>query len=380
MLRDMVDVTSMSRNREIVSEPLPMAAICKASRYRVVGDRLDPDHNYIEATPRAVWSRRDPFEAYRPVLHRAHVEEGAPHLRFAKLADRALELAPTDEEARLFHEMVRVFADLYGLLGLLWEEFNDVPLLPEREVGWFVRVAPDAEFDRSGRLRSIDPATEGKRLLEELLREDDRQIYAKRGELHLWEPEKYVLTQEMLILPGELRFQKRATDFLRSGFSRRFSSRPNEPRVFTYEEVQRRYGIRVVSNPQTATGVSIISTREPLTAWRDELRSFAQPRSPERVNRHLVGVNPREVVGNGGASSWYCPSLLKALWFMRHLDVHGGTMIKKCQAPGCPNYFRVGPHGDTESIYCPPLPGEKQSKCASRASSAMYRERQRGMS
>jgi hypothetical protein len=148
----------------------------------------------------------------------------------------------------------------------------------------------------------------------------------------------------------------------------------------TYDKVRHRYGVRFVFDPRAATGVSIISTREPISAWRDELRSFAQPLSPKRVNRHLMGVYPREVVGNDDATIWYCPSLLKALWLMRHLDVRDGTQIKKCQAPGCPNYFRVGPRGDTESIYCPPLPGEKQSKCASRASSAMYRERQRGMS
>jgi hypothetical protein len=368
----MVNVTSMSRNREIVSVPLPMAAIWKASRYRVVGDKRRPNHNYIEATRGAVWSRTDPFEAYKPVLRRAHEEEGAPHLRFAKLADRALEFAPTDDDARLFRDMVRVLADHYGLLGLLWEEFDDVPLLPEREVGRVVFVAPNAEMDGRGRLHFISPATEGKRLLEELFRERDRRIYADRGEPHLWEPEKLVLTQRELVLPEELRFERRRADFVRS-----VSFRQDHDRVCTYDEIRHQFGVRFVFDPQAATGVSIIFTREPISAWREELRGFAQPRSPERVNRHLVGVNPREVGGNGGASSWYCPSLLKALWLMRHLDVHRGTVIKKCQAPGCPNYFRVGPRGDTESIYCPPLPGEKQSKCATRASSAMYRERQR---
>jgi hypothetical protein len=169
-----------------------------------------------------------------------------------------------------------------------------------------------------------------------------------------------------------LRFERRRADCVRS-----VSLRQDRGSVSTYDEVRHRYGVRFVFDPRAATGVSIISTREPISTWRDELRSFGQPRSPELVNRHLVGVNPREVVGNGGASGWYCPSLLKVLWLMRHLDVHGGTMIKKCQAPGCPAYFRVGPHGDTESIYCPPLPGEKQSKCASRTSSAKYRERLR---
>ncbi len=262
-------------------------------------------------------------------------------------------------------------------MGLFQEEFG-APLLPEREVGWLVRVAPDAVIDESGRLRGIDPVTEGKRLLEELLRKRDRQIYAERGELHLWEPEKLVLTQKELILPGELRFQKRATDFVRSGFSRPSLSDPDRGRVFTYEDVQRRYAIRVVFDRRAGTGVSIVSTREPVGAWRDELRSFAQPLSLGRLNRHLEGVNPRAVVGEDGrvASSWYCPSLLKALHLMRYLDVTTGTRMQRCVAPGCYNYFRVGPRG-RPSMYCPPPPGQKQSNCASRASSAMYRERKR---
>jgi hypothetical protein len=371
----MVDVTSMSREREIVSVPPPAAATWKAARYRLVGDKRRPDHNYIEAKPGAVWSRKDPFEAYKPVLRRAHEEEGAPHLLFAKLADRALELAPTDDEAKHFHQMVRVFADFYGLLGLLWEEFDEVPLLPEREVGRVVFVAPDAVMDGRGRLRVISPATEGKRLLEELFRERDRRIFADRGEPHLWEPEKLVLTRGELVLPEELRFQRRGADFLRS-----VSFRPNRNGVCTYDQVRQRYSVRIMFDPRAATGVSIISMREPISAWRDELRSFGQPRSPVRVNRHLVGVNPREVVGKDGGTSWYCPSLLKALWFMRYLDVHGGTMIKKCQAPRCPAYFRVGPGGDANSMYCPPPLGKTQSQCASRASSAMYRMRRRGKS
>jgi hypothetical protein len=365
----MVDVTSVSRNREIVSVPPPTAATWKASEYRLMGDDISPE--YIEATPAAVWSRRDPFQAYKPVLRRAHEGEGAPHLHFAKLADKALEFAPTDDEAKLFHDMVRVFADHYGLLGLLWEEFHDVPLLPEREVGWVVFVAPDAVMHR-GRLRVISPATEGKRLLEALFRKRDRRIFANRNELHLWDSENYVLPQRGLVLPEELRFQRRSLDFVRS-----ISFRPDRGGVCTYGEVRHRCGVRVLFDPRSDSGISIVSTREPISAWRDQLRHFAQFPSPERVNGHLVGVNPRVVVGNDDATSWYCPSHLKALWLMRHLDVHGGTMIKKCQAPRCPAYFRVGPRGDVNSMYCPPPPGKTQSQCASTATSARYRERRK---
>jgi hypothetical protein len=354
---------------------LPTGATWRASEYKLVGDPLEP--NYIEANPTAVWSRMDPFEAYSSVRDRAPRHESAPHVAFMKLANMALEFAPTDKQAKLFHVALHLFAHHHGLLSLFREEFG-APLLPEREVGWFVRVAPDAVIDRSGRLRAIDPATKGKRLLEELLREHDRQIFAARGEPHLWEPEKLVLTQELLILPGELRFQKRATDFLRSGFSRPFSSGPDHSLVFNYEEVKRRYGVHVVFDQRAVTGVSILSTREPVAAWREELRSFAQPRSRGRLNRHLESVNPREVDDEEGrtTSSWRCPSLLKALWLMRHLDATAGVRLQRCQAPNCYEYFRVGPH-ERPRKYCRPLPGQKQSKCATRASSAMYRERQR---
>jgi len=371
----MADVTSMSRYREMVSVPFPMATTWRASEYKLVGDTLSPE--YVVAKRGAVWSRKDPFDAYGPVVDRAPGGEATPHTSFATLADMALEFAPTNEEEKRFHLALNVFANRYGLLGLFWEEFS-APLLPEREVGWFVRVAPDALIDGNGRLRGIDPATEGKRLQEELLREHYRRNYAARGELHLWEPEKLILTQKVLILPGELRFEKRAVDFVRAGFSRPFLSDPDPSRVLTYEDVQQRYGVRVVFDSRAGTGVSIVSTREPVDAWLDELRSFGQHLSLRRFNRLLEGVKPRAVVGEDGrlASSWYCPSLLKALYLMRYLDATTGTKIQRCEAPGCYNYFRVGPRGRA-SMYCPPLPGRKHSKCASRVSTAMHRDRQR---
>ena len=162
-----------------------------------------------------------------------------------------------------------------------------------------------------------------------------------------------------------------------TGFSRRTYS-SESPHTFSYEDVLRRYGIRVVLDRQASLGVSVISTREPVFMWRDELRSFAQPLSSKRLNRHLEGVRPRAVASEDGrpAPSWYCPSLLKALYLMLYLDVTTGTKMQKCEAPGCYNYYRVGAH-ERDSKYCPPPPDKKQSKCASRASSARYRERQR---
>jgi hypothetical protein len=289
----------------------------------------------------------------------------------------ALEFAPTEEEAKRFRLALNVFADRYGLLGLLWEEFG-AHLLPERKVGRLVFIAPDAVIDGAGRLRRIDPDTDGKQLLEKMLRERDRRIYAERGELHLWDPEKLVLTPRELVLPGELRFpEKTAWDLLLSGPSWLLSE-PERPRIRSYDDLRRRYGVRVVFDRRQLRSVSFVATREPVAAWRAKLRSFAQLHSRGRLNRHLEGVNPCEVDGEDGraASSWRCPSLLKALWLMLHLDKTTGVRLQRCQAPGCYEYFRVGPRGRA-SMYCPPPPGKKQSKCASRASSAMHRARKR---
>jgi hypothetical protein len=105
------------------------------------------------------------------------------------------------------------------------------------------------------------------------------------------------------------------------------------------------------------------------------------PHSPcplRSLNGRLEGVTPHAVVGEDGRpkSSWRCPSLLKAIDLMLYHDETSSGKIQECQAPGCPNYFLVGPRS-RESMYCPPPPGKKQSPCASRASSRMHRERRR---
>jgi hypothetical protein len=181
-----------------------------------------------------------------------------------------------------------------------------------------------------------------------------------------------------LILSSELRFQKPAVDFVGTGLSRLPGDRYHD-KLFTYEDVQDRYGLRVVFDPQnSSTGVFLISMREPVSMWREKPSAFAGPLYRDFVNRQLEGVRPLLVAGEDGreVSSWSCPSLLKAIHLMRYLDFVSGVKMQRCQAPGCREYFRVGPRG-RERLYCPPPPGKKQSKCTSRASSARHRERQR---
>ena len=136
--------------------------------------------------------------------------------------------------------------------------------------------------------------------------------------------------------------------------------------------------VRVVFDPEhSATGVVVLLRREPVTMWHT-LTGFGDPVSVGYLNRQLEDARPLLVAAKDGAltGSWACPSLLKAVHLMYYLDVVSRVEMKKCQAPRCPEHSRARPRS-TLQLYCSPLPGEKQSKCASRASSAMYRERER---
>lgn len=304
----------------------------------------------------------DPFETYRPAWDRGAWSSPSPHQPFSKLADRVF-----DRDKLQLCRMIKVFADKYGFLGLFREEFG-TPLLPDRELLWTVFVAPDTKVTREGRLLEIDPATEGRRLVEQMLFERDMQTLAETNQQHLLE--QIDLEPNTLILPSELRFQKQVGDFVQSGIAGRLFDSDRD-RVFAYEDVQREYGVRILFDQRMPSGVSIISTREPVQTWRRELFRFAQP-GKDRINRNLADVSPRAVTDKDGrlASSWSCPSLLKALYLMRYLDLVAGVRMQRCQAPGCHEYFRVPPRSQEKTLYC-------QKRCASRASSAMYRERQR---
>ncbi len=359
--------------RELWSPPAPVASVWKASKHRLIGGGASPQ--YIEAAPDATWERVNPFDFYRPALQRTDPGKRAPHEHFSRLADMTLEILPTDEQAKLFRDSVRVLADLYGLLGL-WREAFDAPLPPEDQSRLFVPVVPDTIVDAGGRLRQIDPSTEGKERLEKHLYERDRRIFRERGELHLLE--QIVLDPKHLMLPEELSFRRKDRRSMSSLFFRPpVIGEPPKPQTASYEDVQREYGVRVVFNRSVGLGgVSLIFTREPVDAWRRELRWFAQAPSLSGLNRNLEGVSPHIAADADGrpANTWSCPSLLKALYLMIYVDITSGVRLQKCQAPGCGEYFRAGPRS-RESLYCPPPPGRKQSKCASRASSRMYRER-----
>jgi hypothetical protein len=90
------------------------------------------------------------------------------------------------------------------------------------------------------------------------------------------------------------------------------------------------------------------------SAWKLQALQEALFSCHEDWARHLEEAKPLLVAGEDGraASSWSCPSLLKAVHLRRYLDLVAGIRMQRCQAPICREYFRVGPRS-RESLYQP---------------------------
>lgn len=352
--------------REFWIPPAPTGEVWKASEYRLVGDPSWQE--YVEAAPGATWARVDPFRYYKPLANRSEVGKvPPPHMAFALLADMARDQSSsrrrTQQKQSSLYNSMKVFADVYGFLGFFREAFGP-PILPARVDLLAPRVAPDALIGRDGKLRVIDPKTEGKRLLEELLKKRVGRWAGRRS---------MRIKRQFLTWPDELRFPALGLDGGEFGLLKLNFGQPSKGR--TYDDVRERFGIRFVLDEHE--GVSIIATREPLDYWLRNLETFQPaPVEPAYFDQVLEGVSPRAVANADGelASSWRCPSLLKAIYLMLYLDKTTGVRLQKCQDPRCSEYYRV-PKRSRPSMYCPPPPGKKQSKCASRASSQMYRRR-----
>src|SRR5215211_5223760 len=145
----------------------------RASKYELVnvdipmpgkGRRMFPEL-CIEAASDARWERFTPFDSYRPTT-RVRVVESGPHLAFLRLKGL------WEDESDLFSTALQVFATKYGLLGVFEEEYYWPPALPRLNLV----VAPEAVIDSQGKLRRIDPATEGKELLWNALRDSGRPL------------------------------------------------------------------------------------------------------------------------------------------------------------------------------------------------------------
>lgn len=346
--------------REALSPVRPVSSVWKASRYELRGG--GPDRaEYIAVAPNASWSRADPFRSYRPDARRDAKDGTAAYVFFVNMK----RLLADESQWEIFDKALKLFADRHGLLGLFQETFAG-PVLPARVDPIIWHLAPDAVLDSSGKMRDIDPATEGKRRLESLLRPHPRT------------GEKVIIESHRLALPHELRFPSlRHFSF--------FGSLPlqigaQQADMFSWEEVRELYGVRVLLDESVRPlKVALVATREPIWHWEEELEGFLSPPiRAEALNSRLEGVTPHAVTTDDGAfrGGWRCPSLLKAMYLMLYLDQEAGNNIIKCQAPGCPDYFRAGPKS-RRTTYCPPPLGKQQSKCASRATSRASRARER---
>jgi hypothetical protein len=312
----------------------------RASRYKLDNEE---DPAFIEAAPGATWVRFTPFDLYKLTSRSREVTAG-PHLLFLRLK-RVM-----DEQPELFHKALILFAEEYGLLGAFEQDYLEQPMLPEGKN----LVAPEAQIDyREGRLQRLDPATIGKDLL--MIKVGQRGWLLNRD----W--------RSQIALPSEVRFSAKHP-ILDSEWWPTFQ--PPRP-VVPWEEIQEDFGALFILDDASFTGVSILCTREPLARWRHSFAFFPSGDTPVEqlidnegfpsFNAFLQEVSPRVVIGEDGNldRSWYCRTLIQAMYAMLYLDLTGGNTIRKCQSGGCPNSFRVG--SQSKSKYC-------SERCANRAS------------
>lgn len=240
-----------------------------------------------------------------------------------------------------------------------------MPVLPN---GAETLVAPEALVDERGRLRRIDPATEGKELLIKLL--EPTGIFST-GHNRLPDNLERRVAYETMALPSDIRFARR--NIHPAGIERFSESR----RLVPWEDIRKCFGALLILDEKARGGVSVLCTREPLRRWgmcfgflpSENVQSGDLELDEDSyvfLNQKLEEVSPRAFIGENGSleRGWRYRSLLQAMYLMLFLDLTGGTTIKKCQSQGCPDYFRTG--SQSKSKYC-------SKRCANRASTRMQR-------
>ena len=281
----------------------------------------------LEASPAATWSRADPMGSYRPTSSKRDPKAGA-HLHFHHLAASLWDR----RKRQLFDGAAGAFSNGYGLLGLFYEYCSALVAPPGKF--W---VAPNAmiEDDGSGAMRRVDPATEGRELLETFEGMSLGSSVALPEELSFYPMDR--LESE---LPGAATF-----------------GAPPSGRVLTWKDVEEEYGVVALLDKEAARGVSIVPTKERLTSWELKCKNFPRvPYGPEIIdglNDRIAGVSPytaASLVGDGEfGRGWRCRSLLQAMYLMVYLDLTGGNKVRRCPRPDCQMYYRMGAH---ESEYC----------------------------
>jgi hypothetical protein len=373
--------------RQVVPGQRSEAKCWRATKYEL--SHID-GRAVIEAAPDATWERFSPFDSYQPIGKTRELKSG-PHLEFLSLKclwekHQEGELQLPDKSLRQMEEVLEIlshptqkkrvrqivsdfadyrkdlisFAEQYGLLGAFEEEYVGTPVLPDGKT----LVAPEAVIDEQGRLRHIDPATEGKDELFKLL----KPLGRFSGGHSAWRPldgSKCKVAYETMALPSEITFAIRGPHL--GGLERSVESR----RLMPWEGIRKYFGGLTILDNKALDGVSILCTREPLHYWEVGFRFFPSGALSGALeldednhiflNAFLEEVSPRAFVGEDGnlERGWRYRNLLQAMYVMLFLDLTGGNTIKKCQSRGCANYFRVG--SQSKSIYC-------TTTCADRAS------------
>jgi hypothetical protein len=304
----------------------------------------------IVAAPDARWERFTPFESYRPTT-RVRMVEAGPHLAFLRLKDF------WEDDSALLRTAYQVFATRYGLLGVFEEEYYWPPALPSGKKF----VAPEAIIDSQGKLRRIDPATEGNWLLWNAVKDSGRI-----GETLM----PLELNYASIALPSEIEFTPKGP-FIDSFF------RPAMPHhhPVSWEVIKEVFGVLLILDEKSDIGVSVLWTREPLQRWNYSVVHFPSGDMPvewlltnhyDGLNWHLRQISPYALLGEDGnlKRGWHYRSLLQAMYVMLWLDLTGDNTIKYCMSRGCPNYFRMG--SQNKSKYC-------SERCANRASTRIRR-------
>jgi hypothetical protein len=266
---------------------------------------------------------------------------GPRHTQFLKL-ERLL----NEEDSDLFATALLVFVHEHGLLGIFEEDYLPYPVLPEGKLF----IAPEAIIE-GGKLRRVDPATEG---MELALQAQEHDPFFEEF------PEFKEVRHEMMALPNEVRFTPKIPD---SPYL------PNEGSIglVPWNAIKEQLGGLFVLDESLFPGVQVICTREPLLRWLDTLESFSflqdmtTQEQTKVLNSLLVDASPYVHISEDGnlERSYQCSKLLTAMYLMFYLDLTGGSIIRKCQSNGCPEYFRTG--AQSASKYC-------SERCANRAS------------
>jgi len=281
------------------------------------------------------------------------VEGAGPHIVFLRLKEL------WQEQSDHFEKALILFAERYGLLGAFEEDYQQHPVFPIEQM----LVAPEAVIDGEGKLRFVDPSTEGRKLLIDLLESKGWRISSERD---------LKAKHSVISMPSAIQFIAKQPDL----DSFLWPSREAPRQLALWEEIRKDFGALLVLDEEAFKGVSVLCTREPLRRWTVSLQLFpsgdtlaeqlANDRSLSSFNSYLEQAAPRAVLGKDGnlERGWTCGSLLQAMYVMLWLDLTGGSTIRKCLSRGCQNYFRMGPQ--SKSMYCP-------KRCANRASTRMKR-------